>query len=48
MVKDCEDRMQDDEHHVKARWEVVQSSSRLWALSQSVPRIKSCVPAVVM
>ena len=39
--------MQDGGHCVKARREVVQLSSGLWAFSQLVPRIRSCVPTAV-
>jgi hypothetical protein len=34
-------------HRVNARAECVQSSSGLWALSQSVPRMTSWVPTAV-
>jgi hypothetical protein len=47
MVRDREDRMWDGGHRVKARRKVVQSSLGLWALSQLVPRIRSCVPTAV-
>ena len=41
------DKVQDGGHRVKARQEEVQSSSGLWALSQSVPRIISWGPTLV-
>jgi hypothetical protein len=41
------DKIQVVEHRVNARRKLVQSSSGLWALSQSVPRIISWVPTEV-
>ena len=37
------DKMQDGGQHEKVSWKVVQLSSGLWAFSQSVPSMISCV-----
>ena len=47
MTSGREDWEQEEGQRVKAMREVDQSSSGLWALSQSVPRMMSCVPTVV-
>ena len=46
-VRALVDKVQDGGHRVKARWEEVQSSSGLCALSQSVPRMISWEPTLV-
>jgi hypothetical protein len=47
MVSGLTDRAQDVGQRVNARVEHVQSSSGLWALSQSVPSMTSWVPTTV-
>jgi hypothetical protein len=41
MTRGCSERVQVLGHHVNARCDVVQLTSGLWALSQSVPKIMS-------
>ena len=47
MTSGREDWEQEEGQRVKAMCEVDQLSLGLWALSQSVPRMRLCVPMVV-